>query len=188
MKAAESFDRPLEGRRQIHLRQIRCEGFARDDGLLDIEGTLIDTKPTPLQLASKLVEAGEPIHLMRLCLTVNREKTIVGADVRMEATPYPICRQIETSYRQVIGLKIEPGFTRHIKAMFRGIAGCSHLTELLPPMATTAFQMLWAEGFGGSDDADSGRRTSPLNGCHALRLDGEVVRIHFPHLIEKSTP
>ena len=63
-------------RKPVHLRTIHCEGFERDDGLVDIEGTLTDTKPHDLQLRTKPVSAGQPIHLMKLCLTIDRERLI----------------------------------------------------------------------------------------------------------------
>jgi hypothetical protein len=47
-------------------------------------------------------------------------------------------------------------------------------------MASTVFQVLWAnQGFHGVDEAGSGQRTSPLGGCHALRVDGNIVKTYF---------
>ena len=175
-------------RRPLHLRRIHCEGFEREDGLVDIEGTLIDTKPVPLTLVNRVVPAGEPIHQMRLCLTIDRERRIVDARAVSEHTPYPECKEVKEAYRQLVGMRIEPGFTREVKRLFRGIAGCTHMTELLPAIASTAFQVLWANGnFGGADEEGSARRTSPLGGCHALRLDGRVVRTYFSEYGQEAT-
>jgi hypothetical protein len=178
---------PAAPRRPLHLRRITCEGFLRDDGLIDIEGLLIDTKPVALELVSKEVPAGEAIHQMRIRLTIDRERRIVDAQAFSEHTPYPDCMEVEAGYRKLIGLKIEPGFTNTVKRLFRGTLGCTHLTELLPPMASTAFQVVWAnERFEGADEEASRHRTSPLGGCHALRLDGEVVRTYFPQAAKKG--
>lgn len=175
-------------RRRLHLRRITCEGFEREDGLIDIEGVLVDTKPQPLQLLAKEVPAGEPIHQMRLRLTIDRERRIVDAQAFSEHTPYADCMAVESAYRQLVGVTIEPGFTREVKRLFRGTRGCSHMTELLPAMASTAFQVLWANSdFDGVDEEGSARRTSPLGGCHALRLDGEVVRTYFPQAIKEPS-
>jgi hypothetical protein len=71
--------------------------------------------------------------------------------------------------------------------MFRGVKGCSHLTELIPPMASAIFQAEWARSdFDSADSEGSSRRTSPLGGCHALRLDGDIVRMHFPHVLKEG--
>lgn len=173
---------PSGGRRRLHLRRIICEGFARDDGLIDIEGTLIDTKPFAIEMAEKSLSADEAIHQMTVCLTIDRQRNIVDAQARTVDSPYRICGSIAKSYRQLIGLRIEPGFTQQVKRMFRGTLGCTHLTELLPPMATIAFQIQWArpDEFEAADERTTQRRTSPLGGCHALRLDGEVVRMYMP--------
>lgn len=178
---------PAGPRRSIHLRRISCEGFIRDDGLIEIEGLLIDTKPDAVQLVSKQVPAGQPIHQMRVRLAIDHERRIVDAHAFSEHNPYPDCVGVEAVYRRLIGLRIEPGFTTEVKRLLRGTQGCTHLTELVPVMATTAFQILWAESdFEGVDAEGSGRRTSPLGGCHALRLDGHIVRTYFSRHLKET--
>lgn len=173
-------------RRQLHLRRITCEAFEREDGLLDIEGLLIDTKPTPVQLVTGTsIEPGSAIHRMRVCITVNRDRWIVAAQSDSEAYPHSECKEAATAYQKLVGLRIEPGFTRLVKQLFRGEAGCTHMSELIPPMATTLFQVLWADGdFAGADSATA----SPLGGCHGLRLDGHVVRTYFPAHRKETRP
>lgn len=95
------------GRRPVHLRRIRCEGFARDDGLFDIEGTLIDTKPFDVELPEKHVPAQAAIHHMTLRLTIDRHWTIRDAVARTLHGPYGICGQITGRYSQLVGLRIE---------------------------------------------------------------------------------
>lgn len=180
---------PPSARKPLHLRRISCEGFLREDGLIEIEGLLIDTKPVPLQLVNKDLPAGAPIHQMRVRLTIDSERRIVDANAWSEHTPYPDCMEVEAGYRQLIGMRIEPGFTREVKRLFRGTRGCSHMTELLPPMASTAFQVMWADGdFNTVDAQGSAQRTSPLGGCHALRLDGHIVKTYFPAQFKEPTP
>ncbi len=170
---------PAAPRRKVHLRRISCEAFDREDGLIDIEGLLIDTKPTDVRLVTgKSVEAGAAIHRMSVRLTVNRERWIVDACARSEAHPYGECKDVESAYRKLVGVRIESGFTLKVKQMFRGEAGCTHITELIPPMATTLFQVLWADS-EFSNNAQP-MASSPLGACHGLRQDGHVVRTYFP--------
>ena len=168
---------PPKPRRPLHLRRITCEAFEREDGLLDIEGLLIDTKPGPVQLLTgRNIAPGAAIHQMRVCLTVNRDRWIVASAAYSEEHPYQECAGVEAAYQKLVGLRIEPGFTRRVKQMFRGEAGCTHISELIPPMATVVFQVLWADSdFNPNESVKS----SPLGSCHGLRLDGQVVRTHF---------
>ncbi|MGE0097208.1 MAG: DUF2889 domain-containing protein [Hydrogenophaga sp.] len=180
---------PPAARRRLHLRRISCEGFLREDGLFEIEGLLIDTKPTRLRLVNKEVPPEEPIHQMRVRVTMDGERRIVDASAYSEHNPYPDCMEVEAGYRRLVGMRIEPGFTREVKRMFRGTQGCSHMTELLPLMASVAFQMLWADSdFTTVDPQGSAERSSPLGGCHALRLDGHIVKTYFPAQSKEPTP
>jgi len=180
---------PAAPRRPVHLRRITCEGFLRDDGLIDIEGLLIDTKPEPMRLVTKEVPAGSPIHQMRLRITVDRERRIVEASAYSEQGPYPACSEVEAGYRRLVGLRIEPGFTRQVKRLLRGVEGCTHMTELLAPMASTALQVIWGDSeIATNGEALAAQRMSPLGGCHALRLDGEIVRTYFPQQRKETTP
>jgi len=164
----------------VHLRRITCEGFERDDGLFDIVGTLIDTQPLPLELREKTVGAGEPVHHMTVCLTVDRDRLIHDVVALTVVGPHAVCGAINLHYRQLDGQRIRPGFTVAVKRLFRGELGCTHMSELLPPMATTAFQMLWRGADDVTDANEPEHRNSPLGGCHALKLDGEIVRLYFP--------
>ena len=140
---------PETGRRRVHLRRITCEGFVRGDGLIDIEGLLVDTKPEAIQLLTKRVAAGEPIHQMRIRLTIDRARRIVDVQASSEQHPYPACIEVEAGYRKLIGLRIEPGFTMEVKRLMRGVEGCTHMTEMIPAMASTFFQTVWSDqGFG----------------------------------------
>lgn len=167
-------------RRPIHLRRITCEGFERDDGLYDIVGTLVDTKPYPIELQEKSLRSGEPIHHMTVCLTIDRDRLIHDVVAQTVEGPHAVCGAIVGSYRRLIGRRIQPGFSLVAKRLFRGEHGCTHMTELLPSMATTAFQMLWRSADDVTDADQPAQRNSPLGGCHALKRDGEIVRLHFP--------
>jgi len=177
-------------KKPVHTRTITCTAFVRDDSLVDVEGTLLDIKHQPFVLAERgVVAAGEAIHEMKFVLTIDHDFVIRDAKAVTLQSPFKICSAINESYRQLIGLRIEPGFTRQVKQLFKGVAGCQHLTELLSPMVATAFQVKWAAKDNYIDknsDDNSINQTTPLDGCHALRQDGEVVKLHFPKYYLKS--
>ena len=105
---------PPVSRRPIHLRRITCEGYERGDGLYDIVGTLIDTKPFALALQEKTVNADEAIHHMTVCLTVDRDRLIRDVVARTVHGPHAVCGAITQSYRQLVGERIQPGFTHRV--------------------------------------------------------------------------
>ncbi|XAH21527.1 DUF2889 domain-containing protein [Xylophilus sp. GW821-FHT01B05] len=137
----------------MHTLRIVRTGFARDDGLFDIKGRLTDTKPFALALPERSIDRGQSIRQMKVRLTIDRDFVIRDAEAQTLQAPYGVCGDIAGSYRQLVGLRIESGFTQTVKRRSRGVLGCSHMTELPPPMATTASQVLWApfDGFGGAD-------------------------------------
>lgn len=174
----------LRHRRAVHLRRVSCTAYERGDGMLDVEGVLVDTKPYATRSHERaVIEADEPIHEMTLRLTVDERLFIRDAAASMANSPYGTCRAISDAYRKLIGMRIGPGFSFKVKTAFRGAAGCSHLTELVGPIATTAFQAmasLEAERRGVAYRIDTNTGMTPLGGCHALRTDGEVVRRYYP--------
>jgi hypothetical protein len=149
--------------------------------LIDVEASLHDTKPFPFSSMERKMMPNEPIHQMTLCVTIDRKFEIHDVKALTIDSPYNVCGEIAPDYRQLIGMKIAPGFTQKVKKMFRGPLGCTHLTELLPIIATTAFQTMWAksDSSGSSEESEGGRHSrSPLGGCHALRNDGEIAKRH----------
>src|SRR5688572_9357055 len=122
---------PTVGREPLHTRSIEIRGYKRTDGLYDIEGHLVDTKPFDFRLAAGLRPAGQPIHDMWLRITVDRELKIVDAAAAMDGMPYVgDCDRIVPAYRKLVGLAIRPGYTQKVKELLAGVRGCTHITEL----------------------------------------------------------
>lgn len=175
-------------RRLLHDRQIACKGYERDDGLWDIEVQLTDIKTYDLvhQDGSIKLKAGNPLHQLVLCVTVDSSLTIVDARARTERHPHRECPQISDAYAALVGMAIGPGFTSNVKKRFKGVAGCTHLTELAGAVATAAFQTLWPvleKRYAARDreGGDPSEKPSPtIDSCHALRRDGEVVLMRWP--------
>ena len=81
------------GRRLMHTRSVECNGYRRGHGLWEVEARLVDTKPFA-QAADRYREElkpGDPVHDIRLRLTVDETMTIHEAEATMQATPYPTC-------------------------------------------------------------------------------------------------
>lgn len=170
------------GRRLIHERQITCRGYLRPDGLWDIEGRLADSKTHAVPLAEgRVIEAGETYHGMLIRVTLDDDFLIREIAVEMAQVPTSECRGAAPGYQQLVGTQIGPGFTRRIKSLFGGVQGCVHLTELLLPIATTAYQTIpMARAIvaprNEHDTTAYIRSTTRLvDTCHALRASGPIA-------------
>lgn len=174
-------------REHIHTRDIDCRGYRRADGLWDVEGHLTDVKSYPFTNDFRgTITPGEPLHDMWIRITIDDSLTIVAAEAVTDRGPYHLCGDITPNYQRLVGLSITAGFTRKVRERLGGVHGCTHLVELLGPMATTAFQtifpILMRERAEHRADAasDEKRRPSLLNTCHAYASDGEIVKRHWP--------
>jgi len=179
---------PVE-REHTHTRVVTCTGHKRSDGLWDIEGRIVDTKPYrfPNRDRGGWIEADEALHDMSIRLTVDADLTVIDAEAIIDASPYHYCKSIDTVAKQLVGLRIAPGWTQKSKAAMGGSLGCTHLTELLGPIATTAFQTMAKERLlqpGPSTRSASSNRKgmkSPfIDTCHAMAADSPVVKLHWP--------
>jgi hypothetical protein len=170
-----------EAREPIHHRRIDCRGYRRADGLWDIEGHLTDVKSYPFANRYRgEIQPGEPLHDMWLRLTLDDHLTVIRAEAATAAGPFAICPAITPAFKALEGLKIGPGWRKAVASRLGGIQGCTHLVELLGPLATTAYQTIFSWRAQHEPEVERDRPPSHLNSCHALARDGEVVREHYP--------
>lgn len=127
-------------RRRLHKREVICEAFLREDGLIDIEGQLQDSKPDEVSTPYRRIAAGEPLHGMRLRLAVDEQFLVREIEAHIEASPTPFCAAIEPAYAALEGVRLDSGYRRELNRRLGGVKGCTHLSELLGPMVTTLYQ------------------------------------------------
>jgi len=142
----EEMDFSPPGKRTLlHRRSLLFEGYERGDGLWDIEAQVLDNRrfepPPPL---GPPPAAHEPLPPSGLRIAGDPDSVIREVEPLTAHGPSPECRDISDTYRQLLGLRIAAGFTSTVKRLFGGRLGCTHLTDLLGPLATTAMQTLWA--------------------------------------------
>lgn len=188
----------MSTRRLVHQRNIHADVFARDDGLWDLEAELIDTKARDFRLATGLRRAGEPIHHMRLTVTIDTSMNVIDANAEMLRVPYAgHCDEIEPDYRQLIGLNLLKNFRHDVRERLGGIAGCTHVTELTNVLPTAAVQAFAGEVFRTHDDSEEGaagaaaaneRKPFQIDRCHALRSDGPAVAEFYPRWYRAAAP
>jgi hypothetical protein len=187
---------PPVGRQHLHTRRVTCQGFYREDGLWDIEGRITDEKT--YEHANEWrgpLKPGDYVHDMSIRLTLDHRFTIVDVEAVTDSSPYRMCGDITPNYRKLIGLRIGPGFTRAVKERLGGVHGCTHLVELLGPVATTAFQTAGSRKANELQDAHRAkigklpkardpdrpaRKPYMLDNCHTWASDSEVTKRWVP--------
>jgi hypothetical protein len=178
---------PPAAREDIHTRRVTCRGYRRADGLWDVEGHLSDVKAYafPNEHRGGRIEPGDPLHDMALRLTVDDKLVIRKVEACIDKGPYGICNAVAPAFEKLEGLRIGPGFGKKTKELLGGVHGCTHLVELLGPMATTAFQTVYPilareRAAAGEPDKPERQRPALLNSCHVYASDGELVRRRWP--------
>lgn len=171
-----------QARTLAHTRVVTCHGFRREDGLFDIEGRIVDTKPYRFENRDRggWIEADEALHDMSIRLTINERMEVVDAEGVIDSSPYHHCKSVVEVTKNLVGLRIAPGWTKASKAAMGASRGCTHLTELLGPVATTAFQTMHSEKVRGGDKGWLKKPEAFLNTCYSLSSNSPVVEVHWP--------
>lgn len=180
---------PTAAREKLHTRSITVDAYKRDDGLWDLEAELIDVKTYDFPRNNGSThEAGKPIHHMHLRVTIDEKFTITAAEAAYDAAPYgEFCASIAPDYRDLVGLNLLRRFRHAVRERFGRAAGCTHLTELAFVLPTVAIQSRAGERRKSLDQvsiSDPKKRPFQIDGCHALRADGPVVKKHYPKWYE----
>lgn len=174
---------PTVERASCHTRRIVCEGFERVDGLFDVDGWLTDVKGytfvTPIRGE---LRAGDFQHGLGMRVTVDIDFMIKDVMAVMDATPSNHCLGAAPNFTKLIGLKLVPGFNRTARTVLDGTLGCTHLIDLLGPMATTAHQTIWAKKFRAAPPTSDVEKSPPpiVNSCRGWAEDGTLVATAFP--------
>ena len=169
-------------RKHVHTRAIDYRGYERGDGLWDIEAHMTDKKTYQFNNNWRgEVPIGEPLHEMLLRVTIDDNFVIQDVVAVTEHSPFAMCPSITSAYESIIGIKMGAGWRKAIRMKVGGVHGCTHLTELLFPMATVAMQTIWPllrhkKNKADSDVGTSDKRPVVLNTCHAWSTDSPVVK------------
>jgi hypothetical protein len=165
-------------RRRLHTRRIEIEGYLREDGLFELDASLCDVKDVDYPIASGMRPAGQPVHLMRVRITIDAEFNILDAVACSDEVPYPgYCDTISPVYRKLVGLNLVRGFRRTISEMFADVNGCTHATEMLLSLPTAAIQTVATLS---RDNEDTPEKPFQLDRCHALETSAAAVKQYYP--------
>lgn len=171
---------PVTPRQPRHIRRVHYRSFERSDGLWDIEGELIDTKAMDIPRLGKrsIYKAGTPIHHMHIRVTIDTSLVVHDIEAVMDAHPIQDCPGALDAMQKMVGCCMAQGWRKSIEQHLRGIAGCTHMRELLNNMATAAFQSI-TSAFISSPNTPP----SYLGHCKGWDFNGTGVSEFYPEFI-----
>lgn len=179
-------------REELHHRDVDLRFFRRSDGLFEVEGRLVDTKTHAFRrlLAEKDDPPGHHLHDITVRLVLDTDLQVHAADARMEATPFSICPGATGALKALVGLGVGPGWNRRVRELLGRAVSCTHIVELLGPMATTALQGITPlRNAAIEKSAGDVRHRFRVDSCYAFSANREVVARLLPHLRdEKPAP
>ncbi len=173
-------------RRHKHTRTITCEGYEREDGLWDIEARIVDTKTYAVEEPYRgHRDAGQHVHDMRLRVTLDKSMVVRDIEADTAEAPYDPCFTVAPAFKRLVGAQVGGGWRKAVNEAVGGTKGCTHLKELLMPVATVAYQTMggWPKpGTVITADSPERDRKKPyfLDGCRAWATDGPVVQRLYP--------
>lgn len=171
---------PTVARTPQHIRQVNFRSYERADGLWDIEGELLDTKAIdlPRPNGEGIRKAGDPIHHMHIRVTVNTQLVVQAIEAAMQAHPVQGCPAALDAMQRMVGCSMARGWRKSIDANLAGVAGCTHMRELLQNMATAAFQSI-VSAFHTAPD----QPPAYLGRCTGWSFNGPAVAQYHPQFV-----
>ena len=176
-------------REPLHARSLDMQGWRRSDGLFELEGRVIDRKPHDFAPASggRAVRAHEPIHNLGLRLVFDEQMVVRALETFTDASPYPACPQGGQALQAMVGVSMTRGWSKEVRARLGGARSCTHLMELLIPLATVAVQSMSALHIGRPERTDADGRPLKIDSCHAYAEHGELVLQRWPAFHRPAT-
>ena len=161
-------------------------GYDREDGLWDIEAELTDIKTYDFQVSSERpFPADEPIHGLKIRVTLNDDMVIQAIATSMDDIPHPECAGAPHGMHLLVGCTMGPGWRKVIQARVGGTQGCTHLREMLFNMATAAYQTLPSGQWHRRERAQVphpavNQPPFHLGQCHSWAYDSPTVQRAYP--------
>ncbi|MFD0666212.1 DUF2889 domain-containing protein [Ramlibacter sp. MAHUQ-53] len=173
-------------REHLHTRNVTFRGYAREDGLWDIEAELRDSKAYPIQMYERgELPPGEYVHHMAVRLTVDDAFQVRAVVATMDDTPLGECQQALPPVAGLVGARLGPGWRQAVDRVLGGTRGCTHMRELLVNAATAAYQTIPAglqrrSGIQGPPGSESQTPPFHLGRCVSWDIDGGPVARYYP--------
>ncbi len=177
---------PPSPRKLSHTRTVVYQGYDREDGLWDVEAELTDVKTHDFKVPNeRLYPAHEPIHHLKIRVTLDSRLEIQDIATSMDSIPHPECLGAPHGMHKLIGCTLGPGWRKVINQHMGGTEGCTHLREMLSNMATAAYQTVPASQWhrrelAGQPQPEITQPPSHLGQCHSWAYDSPTTQRAYP--------
>lgn len=173
-------------RTELHFRNIDIRGFRRNDGLFEVEGQVTDIRPIDVDITfGRKIPAGSPFHNMGIRLVYDIDLLVHDVTTFTDAAPYEVCPLGGEALKAIIGLRMTAGWNKEVRNRIAKSHSCTHLVELLGPMATVAFQSL--SGVKPAQDSlDKNGIPLKIGSCYAYSVDGDLVKQRWPEFYHEK--
>ena len=170
-------------REELHSRCIDMRGFRRSDGLFEVQGRVVDRKTYDFTIRNwdRIIPAHQPIHDMGISLVFDDKMIVQEIQTFTDAAPYAICPDGGKPLQTIKGLRIGNGWIREVRSRLGGAKSCTHLMELLFPMATTAMQTMSVLRENQPDELDESGHPLKIDTCYAYAAEGNLVKQRWPN-------
>jgi hypothetical protein len=177
-------------RQDLHFRRIDMRGYKRSDGLFEIEGRVTDRKPYDFisRTREREVPANQPIHDMGVRVVIDEDLTVLDIQTFTDASPYPHCTLGGLALQSMKGVRMTNGWTRAVRSRLGGNRACTHLMELLLPMATTAYQALALHNRQRPEKRDATGRPTKIDSCYAYGASQDIIKQLWPEYYRPTRP
>jgi len=167
-------------REQLHVRHIEMSGWRRSDGLFEIEGRVTDQKPFDFRPISgdRVVAAQDFLHNLGVRLVFDADRVIREVHTFSDAYPYEECSGGGASLQALVGLHIGAGWSSEVRKRLPPSDTCTHLREILLPLASAVFQTLGPFAF--QDAVDAQGKPPLIDSCHAYGASRKIVLQRWP--------
>ncbi|WP_077003014.1 DUF2889 domain-containing protein [Variovorax sp. KK3] len=169
-------------REELHVRRIDFCGFRRSDGLYEVEARLTDRKPKAFRPPSgtRVVPAGEPIHDHGLRVVFDADMVIREVVTNIRAFPYRECEHGGDALQALVGLRIGPGWNGELRKRLPAADTCTHLKEMMVPLASAAYQAMYSVWTDRTGEVDANGRPRKIDSCYAYGASRELVLQQWP--------
>jgi hypothetical protein len=167
-------------REELHHRRIDMRSWRRSDGLFEIEGRVTDQKPFDFRPPSdeRVVKANELIHNLGIRLVFDTERVIREVSTFSDAFPYEDCSGGGASLQALVGLRIGAGWSAEVRKRLPTSDTCTHLREMLLPLASAVFQSM--APYADNAVVDAQGKPLIIGSCHAYGASRKIVLRRWP--------